>query len=288
MTPIAAPIPGGGTLAGATIVMSGGSRGIGLAIALRAARDGANVVLLAKTSEPNPRLPGTVHTAVAQIEQAGGTAVAVVGDVRRDEDVQRAVNTAVEHFGGVDVVVNNASAIDLRSTVDIDMKRYDLMQDINARGTFLLSRTALPHLQRSANPHILTLSPPLDLRPEWAGAHLAYSMAKWSMSIVTLGLAEEQRSAGIAVNSLWPRTTIATAAVVNVVGDAAMVASSRTPEIMSDAAHAVVVRDSSTCTGNFFIDEDVLLAEGVTDLDRYRVEAGHGPLTADLFTPALG
>jgi citronellol/citronellal dehydrogenase len=275
------------TLAGRTLLMSGGSRGIGLAIALRAARDGANVVLLAKTGEPHPRLPGTVHTAAAQIEEAGGRAAAVVGDVRRDEDVQRAVDTAVERFGGLDVVVNNASALDLSPTRDIAMKGYDLMQDINARGTFLLSKLAIPHLEASDRAHILTLSPPIDLRPKWAGSYLAYTMAKYGMSLVTLGLAEELRDAGIAANSLWPRTTIATAAVANLRGGEDTVGRSRTPEIMADAAHAVLVRDSRACTGNFFIDEDVLREEGVTDLEQYRVGPGEQPLEADLFLDPL-
>ncbi|KAA9151852.1 NAD(P)-dependent oxidoreductase [Amycolatopsis acidicola] len=275
------------TLAGRTILMSGGSRGIGLAIALRAARDGANVVLLAKTSEPHPRLPGTVHTAVAEIEQAGGKAVAVVGDVRKDEDAQRAVDTAVERFGGIDIVVNNASALDLRATRDIPMKSYDLMQDINARGTFLLGKLAIPHLERSDRAHILTLSPPLDLRPKWAGAYLAYTMAKYGMSLVTLGLAEELREAGIAANSLWPRTTIATAAIANLLGGDAAIERARVPEIMADAAHAILVRESRSCTGNFYLDEEVLAEEGVTDLDRYRAGSGRQQLEADLFLEPL-
>ena len=276
-----------GTLAGRTIVMSGGSRGIGLAIALRAAQDGANVVLLAKTGEPHARLPGTVHTAAAEVEAAGGAALAVVGDVRADEDVERAVQQAVERFGGVDVVINNASALDLRPTRDIDMKRYDLMQDINARGSFLLAKTAIPHLERSANPHILTLSPPLDLRPKWAGRYLAYTMAKYGMSLVTLGLAEELAPVGIAANSLWPRTTIATAAVANLLGGDQTVARSRTPQVMADAAHAVLVRDSRSCTGHFYLDEEVLAEEGVTDLDRYRAVPGGPPLETDLFLDPL-
>jgi citronellol/citronellal dehydrogenase len=275
------------TLAGRTLLMSGGSRGIGLAIAIRAARDGANVVLLAKTAEPQPRLEGTVHTAVAQIEEAGGQALAVVGDVRNDDDVVRAVQAAVDRFGGIDIVVNNASALDLRSTREIDMRKYDLMQDINARGTFLLSKSAIPHLERSPHAHVLTLSPPLDLRPRWAGTYLAYTMAKYGMSLVTLGLAEELREAGIAVNSLWPRTTIATAAVANLLGGDEALAGSRTPSIMSDAAHAVLVRDPRSCTGNFFIDEDVLAEEGVTDLDRYRAVPGSSRLEADLFLDPL-
>ena len=275
------------SLAGLTIVMSGGSRGIGLAIATRAAQDGSNVVLLAKTAEPHPRLEGTVHTAVAQIEAAGGQALAVVGDVRNDDDVGRAVQAAVDRFGGLDIVVNNASALDLRSTREIDMKKYDLMQDINARGTFLLSKAAIPHLERSSHGHVLTLSPPLDLRPKWAGAYLAYTMAKYGMSLVTLGLAEELRDAGIAANSLWPRTTIATAAVANLLGGERSVASSRTTAIMSDAAHAVLVRDPRTCTGQFFLDEDVLAQEGVTDFEHYRAVPGSGPLETDLFLDPL-
>ena len=270
-------------LAGRTILMSGGSRGIGLAIALRAARDGARVVLMAKTDEPHPKLEGTVHTAAAEIEGVGGEALAVVGDVRSDEDVEQAVAAAVERFGGIDVVVNNASAIDLTPTRDIAMKKYDLMQSVNARGTFLLTKTAIPHLERSDRAHVLTLSPPLDLDPRWAGSYLAYTLAKYGMSLVTLGLAEELREAGVGVNSLWPRTMIATAAVANLLGGAEAVAGSRTPEIVADAAYAVLTRDPRTCTGNFFIDDEVLAEEGVTDLDRYRVDGGAGPLRPDLF-----
>ena len=271
------------TLAGLTVLMSGGSRGIGLAIAVRAAQDGANVVLLAKTSEPHPRLDGTVHTAAAQVEAAGGQALAVVGDVRSDDDVARAVGAAVDRFGGIDVVVNNASALDLSGTREIAMKKYDLMQDINARGTFLLSKTSIPHLERSPHAHVLTLSPPLDLRPTWAGTYLAYTMAKYGMSLVTLGLAEELREVGIAVNSLWPRTTIATAAVANLLGGDQAVARSRMPAVMADAAHAVLLRDPRTCTGRFLLDEQVLAEQGVTDLDRYRAGPGSGPLETDLF-----
>jgi citronellol/citronellal dehydrogenase len=267
-----------------TIVMSGGSRGIGLAIALRAARDGANVVLLAKTGEPHPKLEGTVHTAAAEIEEAGGHALAVVGDVRSDDDVADAVAQAVDCFGGIDVVVNNASAIDLSGTRELSMKKYDLMQDINARGTFLLSKTALPHLERSDHAHVLTLSPPLDLRPQWAGQYLGYTMAKYGMSLVTLGLAEELREAGVAANSLWPRTMIATAAVANLLGGEEAVAGSRTPSIVADAAYAVLRRDPRTCTGNFLIDDEVLAEEGVTDLEGYRaVPGGEAPLREDLF-----
>lgn len=271
------------TLAGRTVLMSGGSRGIGLAIALRAARDGAAVVMLAKTGDPNPKLEGTVHTAVQQVRDAGGRAHAVVGDVRNEDDVLRAVAAAEQEFGGIDVVLNNASALDLRPTREIGMKQYDLMQDINARGTFLLSKASIPLLERSDNAHVLTLSPPLDLRPQWAGAYLPYTMAKYGMSLVTLGLAEELREAGIAVNSLWPRTTIATAAVRNLLGGDGAMARTRTVEIMADAAHAVLTRDSRTSTGQFLIDDDVLREEGVTDLDRYRTVPGDGPLDADLF-----
>ncbi len=277
------------TLAGRTVLMSGGSRGIGLAIALRAARDGARVVLMAKTDQPHPRLEGTVHTAAAEVEAAGGEALAVVGDVRSDEDVERAVAAAVERFGGIDVVVNNASAVDLSPTRELSMKKYDLMQSVNARGTFLLSKTAIPHLERSDQAHVLTLSPPLDLDPRWAGTYLAYTMAKYGMSLVTLGLAEELREAGIAVNSLWPRTMIATAAVANLLGGEEAIAGSRTPSIVADAAYAVLTRDPRTCTGNFLIDDEVLAEEGVTDLDGYRVEGGTGPLLPDLFLdPAAG
>jgi citronellol/citronellal dehydrogenase len=272
-----------GALAGRTLLMSGGSRGIGLAIAVKAAQDGASVVLLAKTSEPHPRLEGTVHTAAAAIEAAGGQALPLVGDVRNDDDVARAVSEAVAQFGGIDVVVNNASAIDLRPTREIDMKKYDLMQDINARGTFLLSKTAIPHLERSDHAHVLTLSPPLDLRPTWAGQYLAYTMAKYGMSLTTLGLAEELRDAGIGVNSLWPRTTIATAAVANLLGGDEALGRTRTPAIVADAAYAVLARDPRTCTGNFFIDEDVLREEGVTDLEGYRAAPGDGALQEDLF-----
>jgi len=261
-----------------TMLMSGGSRGIGLAIALRAARDGANVALLAKTDQPDPRLEGTIHTAAARIEEAGGRALAVVGDVRDDVAVERAVEQTVERFGGIDVVVNNASAIDLSRTPDLSMKRYDLMQDINCRGSFLLTKTALPHLERSGSAHVLTLSPPLNLNPVWAGRHLGYTIAKYGMSLVTLGLAEELRDRGIAANSLWPRTLVATAAVQNLLGGDAAMRASRSPQIVADAAHEILTRDPRECTGNFFIDEDVLRESGVTDFSAY------GPPDADLVT----
>lgn len=257
------------SLSGRTILMSGGSRGIGLAIAVRAAQDGANVALLAKTERPHPKLEGTIHTAAAAIEEAGGQALPIVGDVRDEDSVAEAVARTVERFGGIDIVVNNASAIDLSRTPDLPMKKYDLMQDINTRGSFLLAKTALPHLGQSGAAHVLTLSPPLNLNPQWAGTHLGYTIAKYGMSLVTLGLAEELRGQGIAANSLWPRTTIATAAVRNLLGGEEVVARSRTPEIMADAAHEILTRDPRECTGNFFIDDEVLAEAGVTDFSRY-------------------
>ncbi len=257
------------TLAGRTILMSGGSRGIGLAIAERAAADGADVAILAKTDQPHPSLEGTIHTAAAAIEEAGGHALPVLGDVRDEESVRAAVEQTVERFGGIDVVVNNASAIDLSSTEDLAMKKYDLMQDINCRGSFLLAKTALPHLQASDSAHVLTLSPPINLDPRWAGGHLGYTIAKYGMSLVTLGLAEEWRDRGIAANGLWPRTAIATAAVQNLLGGDEAMARSRSPRIMADAAHAVLTRDPRECTGRFLIDDEVLAEEGVTDLSGY-------------------
>jgi citronellol/citronellal dehydrogenase len=258
------------TLAGRTLLISGGSRGIGLAIAVRAARDGANVALLAKTAEPHPRLPGTIYTAAAEIEAAGGAALPIVGDVRDDASVEAAVAATVERFGGIDVVVNNASAINLARTPELTMKQYDLMQDINCRGSFLLTKTALPYLLASQNPHVLTLSPPLSLKPHWVGGHVGYTIAKYGMSLTTLGFAHEFAEQGVAVNSLWPRTLIATAAVRNLLGDGIL--HSRTAEIMSDAAHVVLTRPSRECTGNFFIDEDVLREAGVTDFAKYLSE----------------
>ena len=269
------------TLSGRTILMSGGSRGIGLAIAERAAVDGANIAIIAKTDQPHPRLEGTVHTAAAAIEAAGGRALPIVGDVRDDDSVQAAVDRTVEAFGGIDVVVNNASAIDLSSTEDLPMKKYDLMQDINCRGSFLLAKTALPHLRDSDAAHVLTLSPPINLDPRWAGGHLGYTIAKYGMSLVTLGLAEEWRGLGIAANSLWPRTAIATAAVQNLLGGDEAVARSRSPRIMADAAHAVLSRDPRTCTGRFLIDDEVLAEEGVTDLSGYG--GTEGELLGDFF-----
>jgi citronellol/citronellal dehydrogenase len=260
--------------------MSGGSRGIGLAIALRAALDGANVALLAKTAEPHPKLPGTIHTACEEIEQAGGRALAVVGDVRREQDIEAAVQRTVGAFGGIDACVNNASAIDLSPTVALPIKRFDLMQAINVRGTFLLARACVPYLAKGHNPHILTLSPPLNLNPRWAGDHLGYTLSKYGMSLCTLGLAQELRPTGIAANSLWPRTVIATAAVRNL-GDSGAIDRCRTPEIMADAAHAILTRPAADCSGNFFIDEDVLREEGVEDFESYR--AGTEEPALDLF-----
>lgn len=258
-----------GSLDGRTILMSGGSRGIGLAIALRAAADGANVALLAKTDQPHPALEGTIHTAAEQIEAAGGQALAVVGDVRSEDSVREAVAATVERFGGIDVVVNNASAIDVSPARALPMKKYDLMQEVNTRGTYLLSSAAIEHLERSDNPHILTMSPPLNLNPAWFGPHTAYTISKYGMSMVTLGLAEELREAGIAVNSLWPRTLIATAAIRNVLGGEAAMARARDPRIMGDAAHAILVRDSRELTGQFLVDEEVLAEAGITDLSVY-------------------
>ena len=271
-------------LSGRTILMSGGSRGIGLAIALRASRDGANIALLAKTDQPHPKLEGTIHTAADDIRKAGGQALPVLGDVRSDDDVQRAVDATVAEFGGIDVVVNNASAIDLSKTTDLPMKKYDLMQDINCRGTFLLSKTAIPHLQKSSNPHILTLSPPLNLDPKWAGAHVGYTIAKYGMSLTTLGLAEELKDVGVAVNSLWPRTMIATAAVLNLLGGEQVMATSRTPEIVADAAYAILTKPSRELTGQFLIDDEVLAGEGVTDLSKYHASGGSdADLQPDIF-----
>lgn len=271
------------TLAGRTLLMSGGSRGIGLAIALRAAADGANVAILAKTGSPHAALEGTVHSAAAAIEAAGGHALPIVGDVRNDEDVAGAVRAAVEAFGGIDIVVNNASAIDLSDTSALSMKRYDLMQDINVRGTFLLSKTALPALRAGTNPHILTLSPPLNLDPKWAGAHLGYTMAKYGMSLTTLGLAQELRADGIAVNSLWPATLIDTAAIRAMPGGEQLARAARSPLIVADAAHAILVSDARTNTGKFHTDEAVLAAAGITDLSGYSLGAPEDRLIPDIF-----
>jgi citronellol/citronellal dehydrogenase len=270
-----------GSLAGRVLVMSGGSRGIGLAIALRAARDGAKVAIIAKTEQPHPKLEGTIYTAAAEIRTAGGEALPIAGDVRDEERVSAAVEQVVEQFGGIDICVNNASAIDLSSLESIAIKRYDLMQDINTRGTFVLTKACLPHLKLAANPHVLTLSPPLNLNPAWFGRSLAYAIAKYGMSLCTLGFAEEFKEYGIAANSLWPRTTIATAAVRNLLGGEESMRRSRDPRIVADAAHAIFTRPSKECTGRFFIDDEVLAEEGITDLSIYGGVAGE--LQTDLF-----
>jgi len=271
-------------LAGKTMFISGASRGIGLAIALRAAQDGANVCLVAKTAEPHPQLPGTIYTAAEEIEGAGGRALPIVGDIRDEDSVFGAVERCVARFGGIDLCVNNASAINLAGTVDLPMKRYDLMQDINTRGTFLVSKACIPHLRESSNAHVLTLSPPLNMDPKWFGAHVAYTIAKYGMSMCTLGMAEEFRGDAIAFNSLWPRTIVATAAVQNLLGGDAAMARSRRPEIMGDAAYEIFRRPSRECTGNFFIDDEVLAAAGVSDLSGYRYgDAAEEDLAADLF-----
>jgi len=268
-------------LEGRTIFITGASRGIGKAIGVAAARQGANVVVAAKSSVPNPKLPGTIHDAAREMEAAGGKALAVKCDVREDADIEAAVAAAVERFGGIDVLVNNASAIFLAGTAETPMKRWDLMHGVNARATFACSRACLPHLEKSRNPHILTLSPPLSMSPHWFAPHVAYTIAKYGMSMCVLGMAEELRGRGVAVNALWPRTVIATAAL-NLLGGDALAQHGRTPEIVADAAVAILRRDARSCTGNFFIDEDVLRAEGVTDLGRYAVAPGED-LAPDLF-----
>jgi citronellol/citronellal dehydrogenase len=271
------------SLAGRTLFISGASRGIGLAIGLRAARDGANVALIAKTAEPHPRLEGTVHTAAEQIEAAGGQALPIVGDIRDENQVFAAVEQAAERFGGIDIAINNASAIDLRGTEAQEMKRYDLMQTINTRGTYVVSKACIPYLKRSPNPHVLTLSPPLSLDPKWLRGHIAYTLAKYGMSLCTLGMAEEFREDGIAFNALWPRTLIATAAVQNLLGGDEAMKRSRKPELVADAAHAILTRPSRECTGNLFLAEDVLAEAGVTDLDGYAYAGSDAELQVDLF-----
>src|SRR5215208_3796333 len=270
------------TLSGKTIFVSGGSRGIGLAIAMRAAQDGANVALIAKTGEPHPKLEGTVYTAAEAIEEAGGQALPIVGDIREEDQVEAAAEQTVDRFGGIDVAINNASAINLAGTEQLEMKRYDLMQDINTRGTFAVSKHCVPHLRQAENPHVLTLSPPLSLDPKWAKDHVGYTLAKYGMSLCTLGMAEEFRDEGIAFNSLWPRTLVATAAVQNLLGGDEAMAKSRKPEVVADSAYAILTRPSRECTGNFFLCEDVLAEEGVTDLDRYSF-VEDADLQVDLF-----
>jgi len=252
--------------------ISGGSRGIGLAIAKRAAQDGANVIIAAKTAEPHPKLPGTIYTAAEEIEAAGGQALPVVCDIRSEEAVERAVAEGVKRFGGIDICVNNASAISLRPTETTSMRRFDLMHQINTRGTFLVSKTCVPHLLESANPHILNLSPPLNMEERWFAPHVAYTMAKYGMSLCVLGMAGEFREQGIAVNALWPRTAIATAAVQNLLGGEEMVRHSRKPEIMADAAHIILTKPSREFTGNFCVDDEIMESIGVTDLSGYAVD----------------
>lgn len=269
-------------LAGKTLFITGGSRGIGLAIALRAARDGANIAIAAKTATPHPKLPGTIYTAAQQIEDAGGRALPLVVDVRDEDAIQEAVDRTVERFGGIDICVNNASAIQLTTTEATEMKRFDLLQSINVRGTFATTRACLPHLRKADNPHVLMLSPPLQLRPDWFAAHLPYTLSKYGMSMCVLGLAEEFRGEGIACNALWPRTTVATSAVEFALGGEPILRQSRTPEIMADAAYAIFRRPAREFTGRFLLDDDVLYEEGVRDFRAYRNDPD-SPLAVDIF-----
>jgi citronellol/citronellal dehydrogenase len=272
------------TLAGKTLFITGASRGIGLAIGLRAARDGANVAIAAKTAEPHPKLEGTIYTAAEAIEKAGGKALPLVVDVREEAQVSEALAKTAAQFGGIDIVVNNASAISLTDSQATDMRRFDLMHQINSRGTFLVSKYAVPYLEKSANPHILMLSPPLDMKEKWFAAHTAYTMAKFGMSMVVLGLAGELRRKGIAVNALWPRTTIATAAIRNLLGGDAVIRASRKPEIIADAAHRIFITDSKSLTGRFLIDDTFLYENGVRDFEIYRVDPSVA-LAPDFFVP---
>jgi len=265
-----------------TAFISGASRGIGLAIGKRLAQEGANVVIAAKTADAHPKLPGTIYTAAKEIEDAGGKALPLVVDIRFEEQVEEAVAKAVDKFGGIDICINNASAISLTPTLQTTMKRYDLMHQVNTRGTFLVSKTCIPHLMKSSNPHILNLSPPLNMETKWFAPHVAYTMAKFGMSMCVLGMSDELREHKIAVNALWPKTTVATAAVQNLLGGDQMVSRSRKPEVMGDAAYYVLKRDSSTTTGNYFIDEEVLKEEGITDLGDYNVVPGND-LMPDFF-----
>lgn len=268
------------TLAGKTLFITGASRGIGLAIGLRAARDGANIVIAAKSAVPNPKLPGTIHTAAAEIEAAGGKALALQVDIRDESQVQAAVAQAAEHFGGIDIVVNNASAIWLAGTADTPMKRFDLMHQVNTRGTFLVTQTCLPYLERAANPHVLMLSPPPNLNPKWFAPHTAYTIAKYGMSLCVLGMSAEFAPLGVAVNALWPRTVIATAAIGMIAGVSAE--HCRKPEILADAAHVILTRPAHEYSGHFAIDDEVLATAGVTDLSGYAVKPG-ASLLPDLF-----
>jgi citronellol/citronellal dehydrogenase len=272
------------SLKGKTLFITGASRGIGLAIALRAAKDGANVAIAAKTDQPHPKLQGTIHTAAKEIEDAGGKALPLMVDVRDEKQVAEAMDKTAQKFGGVDIVVNNASAIQLTRTPDTDMRRYDLMHQINTRGTFVTSKFAIPYLEKAQNPHILAISPPLDIREKWFAPHVAYTMAKFGMSLVMLGLSGELRPKGIAANALWPRTTIATAAIQNLLGGDKIMRMSRTPEIMADAAYRIFQKPSSEFTGKFLIDDTFLAGEGVTDFEKYRVDSTQA-LAPDFFVP---
>ncbi len=270
------------SLSGKSVFITGGSRGIGKAIALRLAREGANIVIGAKTTEPHPKLEGTIYTAAEEIEAAGGKCLPLQLDIRDDEAIQKAVEQAAAHFGGIDILINNASAINLSPTEALEPKRYDLMHSINVRGTFMMSRAAIPYLKKSGNAHILNLSPPINLNPKWLGQHLAYTMSKYGMSMVALGLAEELKKYKIGVNALWPQTTIATAAVQNLLGGDFLIQKSRTPDIVADAAYIILSREAVSCTGNFFIDEEVLKEEGTTDFSKYAVNPSES-LTKDIF-----
>ena len=274
-----------GDLSGKRIFVTGGSRGIGLAIALRAAHDGASVAIAAKTSEPNPKLPGTIHSAAQEIRDAGGIALPIQCDLRDEEQIAAAVNQAAQEFGGIDILINNASAINLTPTEATPAKRFDLMFDVNVRGTFLTSQAAIPHLRESAkagrNPHILTLSPPLSMKAKWFQHHVAYTMAKYGMSMCVLGMSEEFRKTGIAVNALWPRTAIDTAALQMIPG--VDTAACRTPDILADAAYVILNRESKDCTGNFFVDDEVLASVGITDLEKYSVVPGTTDFLLDFF-----
>lgn len=271
-------------LKGKTLFITGGSRGIGLAIALRAAKDGANVAIAAKTAEPHPKLPGTIHTAAEEIEAVGGKALPLLTDIRNEEQVRAAIDKTAETFGGIDICINNASAIQLTDSQETEMKRFDLMHQVNTRGTFMVSKYCVPHLAKAQNPHILMLSPPLDLQTKWFARHTAYSIAKYGMSLCVLGLAGELKAKGIAVNALWPRTVIATAAIKNVLGGDQMIQASRTPEIVADAAHVILTKPAGEFTGNFCLDDTVLAEAGVTDFEPYRVNA-KVDLLQDFFVP---
>jgi citronellol/citronellal dehydrogenase len=268
---------------GKKVLITGGSRGIGKAIAMRLAADGADIAIVGKTAEPHPKLEGTIYTAAEEITNAGsGNVLPIQGDIRYEDSIEQIVKATVEQFGGIDILINNASAISLSATEQTEPKRWDLMHDINVRGTFFMSKACLPYLKKSTNAHILNLSPPLQLNPEWFGRYLAYSISKFGMSMVVLGLAEEQRSNGIGVNALWPKTTIATAAIQHVVGGEILMQRSRKPEIVADAAYYILQRPAAECTGNFFIDEDILVQQGVTDFTHYAVNASQ-KLMPDLF-----